>query len=93
MLPDVPTVAESGYPGFEAIDWKVLVGPAGLPPDITRRLHGEVDKALGKPAAISTLLAEGSAPMNGTPEQLAAFLKAEHARWGAVVREAAVKLD
>ena len=93
VLPDVPTVAESGYPGFEAIDWKVLVGPAGLPADITRRLHGEVDKALGKPAAISTLLAEGSAPMNGTPEQLAAFLKAEHARWGAVVREAAVKLD
>lgn len=93
VLPDVPTVAESGYPGFEAIDWKVLVGPPKLPADITRRLHDEVEKAMGKPATISALLAEGSAPMSGSPEQLAAFLKAEHARWGAVVREAAVKLD
>ena len=93
VLPDVPTVAESGFPGFEAIDWKVLVGPAKLPADITRRLHAEVEKALGKPAAISALLADGSAPMSGSPEQLAAFIKAEHTRWGAVVREAAVKLD
>ncbi|MBX3643002.1 MAG: tripartite tricarboxylate transporter substrate binding protein [Rubrivivax sp.] len=93
VLPDVPTVAESGYPGFEAIDWKVLVGPPKLPADITRRLHDEVEKAMGKPATISALLAEGSAPMSGSPEQLAAFLKAEHARWGTVVREAAVKLD
>lgn len=93
VLPDVPTVAESGYPGFEAIDWKVLVGPPKLPADITRRLHDEVEKAMGKPATISALSAEGSAPMSGSPEQLAAFLKAEHARWGTVVREAAVKLD
>lgn len=93
VMPDVPTVAESGYAGFEAIDWKVLVGPAKLPADITKLLHGEVEKALGKPAAISALLAEGSAPMSGSPEQLAAFLKAEHTRWGAVVRDAAVKLD
>jgi tripartite-type tricarboxylate transporter receptor subunit TctC len=93
VLPDVPTVAESGYAGFEAVDWKVLVGPAKLPADITRRLHTEVDKALGKPDTMAKLLSEGSAPLNGTPEQLAAFLKAENARWGNVVREAAVKLD
>lgn len=93
VLPEVPTVAESGYPGFEAIDWKVLVGPAKLPADITRRLHDEVEKAMSKPATIAALLAEGSAPMSGSSEQLAAFLKAEHARWGGVVRDAAVKLD
>lgn len=93
VLPEVATVAESGYAGFEAIDWKVLVGPAKLPADITRRLHDEVEKAMSKPATIAALLAEGSAPMNGSPEQLAAFLKAEHARWGGVVRDAAVKLD
>ncbi len=93
ILPDVPTVAESGYPGFEAIDWKVLVGPARLPADIARRLHDEVEKAFGKPDAIARLLGEGSGPMTGSAEQVAAFLKAEHARWGAVVRDAAVKLD
>ena len=92
-LPDVPTVAESGYAGFEAVDWKVLVGPARLPADVTRRLHDEAEKALGKPDAIAKLLAEGSAPMAGSPAQLAAFLKAEHARWGEVVRAAGVKAD
>jgi tripartite-type tricarboxylate transporter receptor subunit TctC len=93
VLPDVPTVAESGYAGFEAVDWKVLVGPAKLPTDIAKRLHDEVDKALGKPDTIAKLLAEGSAPMSGSPEQLAAFLKSELTRWGGVVRDAAVKLD
>jgi tripartite-type tricarboxylate transporter receptor subunit TctC len=93
VLGDVPTVAESGYAGFEAIDWKVLMGPAGLPAEVVRRVHDEVEKALGKTDTLAKLLSEGSAPMNGTPEQLAQFLKAEHARWGAVVRDAAVKLD
>lgn len=93
ILPNVPTVAESGYPGFEAIDWKVLVGPANMPADTTRRLNLEVEKALSKPTAIATLLAEGSSPMSGSPEKLGTFLKTEHARWGAIVRDAAVKLD
>jgi tripartite-type tricarboxylate transporter receptor subunit TctC len=93
VLPTVPTVAESGYAGFEAVDWKVLVGPAKLPADVTRRVHDEVEKALGKPDTIARLIAEGSTPMSGTSEQLAAFLKTESARWGGVVRDAAVKLD
>jgi tripartite-type tricarboxylate transporter receptor subunit TctC len=92
-MPDVPTVAESGYDGFEAVDWKVLVGPAKLAADVTKRVHDEVEKALGTPDAIDKLIAEGSTPMSGSSEQLAAFLKAEHGRWGGVVRDAAVKLD
>lgn len=93
VLGDVPTVAESGYPGFEAIDWKVLVGPAGMPADVVKRLHAEAEKATGRTDTLATLMSEGSAPMNGTPAQLTQFLKAEHARWGAVVRDAAVKAD
>ena len=93
VLGDVPTVAEAGYPGFEASDWKVLVGPAGLAPEMVERIHSEVEKALGKTETLARLLADGSAPMLGTPEQLGQFLKAEHARWGAVIKDAAVKLD
>lgn len=93
VLPDVPTVAESGYPGFEAVDWKVLVGPAKLPADITRRLHDEAERSFGKPETIAKLLAEGSAPMSGSSEQLRAFIKAEHVRWGGVVKDSGAKAE
>lgn len=93
VMPDVPTVAESSYAGFEAVDWKVLVGPANLPASVTRRIHDEVEKALGKPDTIARLEAEGSTPKSGPSAQLGAFLTAEHARWGGVVRDAGIKLD
>lgn len=93
ILPDTPTIAESGYKGFETGDWKMLVAPAGTPAAIVNRLHAEVEKALGKPDAISKLLAEGSLPGSGTPQQAAQLLKAEQRRWAAVVRDAQVKVD
>jgi tripartite-type tricarboxylate transporter receptor subunit TctC len=93
LLPDVPTIAESGYPGFEAIDWKALVVPAGTPAAVVKRLHAETDKALSKPELIGKLLAEGSRPMSATPEQAAAFFKLEKARWGKVIQDAQIKLE
>ena len=93
VLPDTPTVAESGYAGFEATDWKALVAPAGTPAEVVRRLNAEVERALSKPDTIARLLAEGSAPMGGTPQQMEKFLRAEMARWGAAVKEANVRLD
>lgn len=93
VLPDVPTVAESGYRGFDTSDWKMLVAPAGTPADIVKRLNAEVEKAMSNPQAIAQVLAEGSAPMSGTAQQAAQFLKTEQQRWGAVVREANVKVD
>lgn len=93
VLPEVPTVAESGYAGFAATDWKVLVGPAHLPAEVVKRLHDEVEKALAQPDMQARLQAEGSAAMNGTPEQLATFIQSEAARWGAVVRAAGVTAD
>lgn len=93
ILPDTPTIAESGYKGFETGDWKMLVAPAGTPASIVNRLHAEVEKALGKPDAISKLLAEGSLPGSGTPQQAAQLLKVEQQRWAAVVRDAKVKAD
>jgi tripartite-type tricarboxylate transporter receptor subunit TctC len=93
LLPDVPTIAESGYQGFEAVDWKALVAPAGTPSAIIKRLHDETEKALGKPEMIEKLLAEGSKPMSGTPEQAAQLFKNEQARWGKVIRDGQIKFD
>jgi len=91
MLPDTPTIAESGYKGFDTSDWKMLVAPAGTPVDVVSRLNAEVAKALSKPETVAQLQAEGSLPMSGSPKEVAQFLKAEQQRWGSVVREANVK--
>jgi len=93
FLPDVPTVAESGYKDFVAMDWKAIVAPAGTPADIVQRLNAEVTKALAQPALMATLEAEGSVPMTGTPEQAARFIKAEQEKWGSLIREAGIKPD
>jgi tripartite-type tricarboxylate transporter receptor subunit TctC len=93
ILPDVPTVAESGYKDFVAMDWKAVVAPAGTPADVVKRLNAEITRALGQPATIATLDAEGSIPMAGTPEKAADFIRSEQAKWGALVREAGIKAD
>ena len=93
VLPDVPTVAESGYKGFEAVEWKALVAPASTPPALVKQLNAAVEKALSKPPVLAQLLAEGSAPMSGTSEQAVQFIRTEHASWGSVVREAGIKPD
>jgi len=93
ILPDVPTVAESGYPGFEAVDWKMIVAPAHTPADVVRRLNAAVEKALSNPALLKQLADDGSAPMGGNPDKVAAYLKAEQAEWGAVVKAANIKFD
>jgi tripartite-type tricarboxylate transporter receptor subunit TctC len=93
ILPDVPTVAESGYKDFVAMDWKAVVAPAGTPADIVKRLNAEITKALAQPALIATLDAEGSIPMTGTADQAANFIKSEQAKWGALIREAGIKAD
>ncbi|MDB5849547.1 MAG: LacI family transcriptional regulator [Rhodoferax sp.] len=89
VMPDVPTVAET-YKDFQAVDWKAIVAPAGTPPDILKKLNAAADKALAKPATIAQLLAEGSAPVGGSLETAKAYVAAEHAKWGGVVREAGV---
>jgi tripartite-type tricarboxylate transporter receptor subunit TctC len=88
VLPDTPTLEQLGYKGFEASDWKAIVAPAGTPAAVVRQIHAAVEKALASPATLGQLLAEGSAPMKGTPEQVEAFFRAEAQRWGAAVRAA-----
>jgi tripartite-type tricarboxylate transporter receptor subunit TctC len=92
-FPNVPTVAESGYPGFEASTWSGLVAPARTPKAVVDRLNAETNKALGSAEMKQKLAEDGSTPIGGTPGQFAEFIKKEHAKWGAAVREAGIKLD
>jgi tripartite-type tricarboxylate transporter receptor subunit TctC len=92
-LPNAPTIAESGYRGFEANTWYGLLAPAGTPPAIVARLNAEVNRALATPELRHRLAAEGGEALGGSPEQFASFLKAEHAKWGRVVRESGARAE
>ena len=92
-LPDVPTVAESGYPGFEADQWYGLVAPAGTPAAVVARLNAEVNKALVLPDVAQQLAVEGAAPMPGTPQSFGDLIKREIPRWAEVVKAGNVRPD
>ncbi|MCB8887929.1 Bug family tripartite tricarboxylate transporter substrate binding protein [Vreelandella malpeensis] len=84
-LPETPSVAELGYEGFEASDWKAVVGPAELPEDIVATLNAAVNEALQDERLRTTIENEGSTVEGGTAEEFADFLQAEHARWADAV--------
>ena len=86
-MPAVPTLAEAGVPGYEATIWMGLFAPAGLPREIVARLHGEVGRVLAAPQARAAIAATGLEVSLSTPEEFAAFVRAEHGKWGKVVRE------
>ena len=93
-LPDVPTIAAAAnLPSFEASSWFGLLAPAGTPPEIVSRLQHEVAKALGSPAVRERLQAQGAEPVGNTPEQFAALIKAETAKWAQVVKASGAKVD
>ena len=92
-LPDVPTVAESGYPGFEADQWYGIVVPAGTPAAVISRLNAEINKALTLPDVARQLAIEGATPMPGTPKAFADLIASEIPRWAAVVKAGNVKPD
>ena len=91
LLPDVPTVAEAGYPGYEALNWYAYLGPARLPKDLVDRLNRELVKALGAPEVIGLLEKQGVEPQPGTPEELARYIAREYQTWGKVVKEAGIQ--
>ncbi|RDK09097.1 tripartite tricarboxylate transporter substrate binding protein [Cupriavidus lacunae] len=93
-LPGVPTVAQAaGLPQYEASSWFGMLAPAGTPPDIVHRIRQEVAKALGAPAVRERLQAQGAEPVGNTPEQFAAFIHAETAKWARVVKDSGAKVD
>ena len=86
-LPDVPTLAEAGVPGYEATVWLSISGPAGMPADIVQRLNTEIAKALRDPELQSSFRAAGVEPLSMSPQELLTFTRAEYEKWGRVVRE------
>lgn len=88
FLPDVPTIAESGLPGFEATNWYAYVLPAKTPNEIADRWNRELVKILNDPAVRQALLAQGMEPAPSTREQLAAYIRREYDTWAKVVKEA-----
>ncbi len=92
-LPDVPTVAEAGLPGFEASSWFGILAPAGTPPDVIAKLNTEIAKWLASPEAKEKMLALGANAAGGTPEDFAKHIAAETAKWQRVVKASGAKVD
>jgi tripartite-type tricarboxylate transporter receptor subunit TctC len=90
-IPDVPTVAESGYPGFETGSWQGILAPPGTPRDIVAKMNAEVGKILATPEMTEKLAAQGAEVRTTTPAQLGEFIVKEKDRWAKVVKEAGIK--
>ncbi len=86
-MPEVPTIAEAGVPGYEAVVWIGMIAPKGTPHDIVAKLNGEVGRLLGSGDVRKLLEPTGMEPSPDTPEQFGAYLKSEYDKWGQVVRE------
>ena len=92
-LPDVPTVSESGVPGYEANNWWGVMAPAGTPEAVVRKLNAESNIVMSLPDTKKRLAAEGAEPINVTPEQFFKHIQAEIVKWGKVTREAGIKAE
>ena len=90
-LPDVPTVAESGFPGFEANGWLGILVPNGTPPDVVAKLNAEIGKVMQSAEMKKQLLAQGVEARTSTPEQFGTFIKSEQAKWGKIIADAGIK--
>jgi tripartite-type tricarboxylate transporter receptor subunit TctC len=92
-LPDLPTIGESGYPGFEAWAWQGFVAPAGTPRDVVMKLNTEFAKVMSDPALKQRLSESGFELQTSSPEEFAAYMKSEIAKWEKVIRESNISLD
>jgi tripartite-type tricarboxylate transporter receptor subunit TctC len=91
LLPDVPTMAEAGLPGFESYNWQGVVAPAGTPREIVERLNREINAILAKPDQREAIAATGSQVGGGTPEEFREFIRVETAKWARVVKDANIQ--
>ncbi|HKA43561.1 MAG TPA: tripartite tricarboxylate transporter substrate binding protein [Burkholderiales bacterium] len=92
-LPELPTIAEAGVPGYEATTWTGMVAPAGMPRTIIMKLNAEINQMVASPSFKERVAPIGSEPMAGTPEQFAQFIKSESAKWADVIRRSGAKID
>ncbi len=88
---DIPTIAEAGVPGYEAVQWYGLLAPAAVPRDIITKLHAGVVRALQNPEVRQRLLNDGAEPVGSSPEEFSAYLRSETAKWAKVIQAAGIK--
>jgi tripartite-type tricarboxylate transporter receptor subunit TctC len=93
LLLDIPTVAESGYPGYEAINWYAYLAPAKTPREVIERLNRELTKVLATPDTVAALHKQGVEPQPSTPEELGRYIEREYQTWGRVVKQAGIKVQ
>ena len=91
LLPDLPTMAEQGFPAIEVLNWQGLIAPKGISPELVKTLNAALNKALQDPEVKEKILSQGNEMGGGTPEVFAALVKAEAPRWGKVVRDAKIE--
>ncbi len=93
LLPDLPTIAEAGYPGFEALAWNGVLVAAGTPKSIVQRLNAEIGAVLRDPSVKATLNAQGFELVGGTPEDFGRLISSESAKWAPVINKTGAKID
>ena len=92
-LPDVPTIAEAGVPGYEAVGWFGLVAPAGTPKEVVTILNGEINRILQTPDVKARLLELGAEPAATTPEQFLAFIRSDNAKWDKLIKDRGIVVE
>jgi tripartite-type tricarboxylate transporter receptor subunit TctC len=93
LMPDVPTVAESGFPGYEALNWYGYLAPAKTPKEIVDRLSRDIGKALANPQVVAALNKTGVEPLSMTPDEFGRYIEREYQTWGKVVKDAHIKAE
>src|SRR5438309_719737 len=93
LMPDVPTVAESGFPGYEALNWYGYLAPAKTPKEIVDRLARDIGRALANPQVVAALNKTGVEPLAMTPEEFGKYIEREYQTWGKVVKDAKIKAE
>ena len=90
-VPDIPTIAEAGVPGYEAVQWFGILAPAGTPREIINKLHSGVVRALQDAELRKRFINDGAEPVGGTPEEFAVLIRSDTAKWAKVIKEAGIK--
>ena len=93
LMKDLPTVAESGYPGFESLAWNGLFTASGTPPDVVRRINADVNTVLQEPAVRELLANQGLVAGGGSAEEFGSFIDSEGRKWGAIIARRGIRLD
>ena len=93
VLPDLPTLSETVLPGMEMSAWQGVVAPTGTPAPILQRMHAEITRALQNPEVRAKLAAAGTEVLGSTPEEYAAYIRAEMTRWARIVKESGARAD